>query len=148
MKTMASLAGIDKSGRRYTNHSVRKTTVRKLQKAGISNDKIAAITGHKSEQTLRDYADMEDHQKISKILSSKKSDVVAVQPARVLQPLSQQSAGLPSSISQCPPQFVFNNCTVYMGTSNCLSSNTTMEVHERVQPCWKRARIQDSDEED
>jgi len=52
MKTMAKLAGIDKTGRRYTNHSVRKTTVRKLQKAGISNDKIAAITGHKSEQTL------------------------------------------------------------------------------------------------
>ena len=51
MKTMASLAGIDKS-ERYTNHSVRKTTVQKLQKAGISNDKIAAITGHKSEQTL------------------------------------------------------------------------------------------------
>ena len=126
---MTSLAGIDKSGRRYTNNSVRKTNVQKLQKAGISNDKIATITGHKSEQTLRDYAttDMEDHQKISKILSSKKSDVVAVQPARkVLQPLSQQSAGLPSAISQCPPQFVFNNCTVYMGTSNCLSSNTSM----------------------
>ena len=51
MKTMASLAGIDKSGKRYTNHSVRKTTtVWKLQKARVSNDKIAAITGHKSEQ--------------------------------------------------------------------------------------------------
>ena len=154
MKTMASLAGIDKSGKRYTNHSVRKTTtVWKLQKARVSNDKIAAITGHKSEQilTLQDYAttDMEDHQKISKILSSKKSDVVAVQPARkVLQPLSQQSAGLPSAISQCPPQLVFNNCAVYTSTSNCLSSNTTMEVHGRVQPSRKRVRIQNSDEED
>lgn len=28
------------------NHSIRKATVRKLQKAGISNDKIAAVTGH------------------------------------------------------------------------------------------------------
>ena len=48
---------------RYTNSSVRKTAVRKLQKAGISNNKVAAITGYKSEQTLRDYAttDMEDH---------------------------------------------------------------------------------------
>jgi len=74
MKTMASLAKIDKSGKKYTNHSVHKTTVGKLENAGISKDKIAAITGHKSEQTLRDYAttDMEDHQKISKILSSKK----------------------------------------------------------------------------
>ena len=80
--------------------SVRKTTVRKFQKAAISNDKIAAIAGQ-SEQTLRDYAttDMEDHQKINKILSSKKSDVVAVQPARVLQLLSQQSALLHPSVS-------------------------------------------------
>lgn len=30
--------------------SVRKTTVRKLQKAGVSNDKIIAITEHKNEQ--------------------------------------------------------------------------------------------------
>lgn len=150
MKTMANLAGIDKSGKRYTNHSVRKTTVRKLQKAGISNDKIAAITGHKSEQTLRDYAatDMEDHQKISNILSGKKSDTVALQSVerKVLQPISQQSAGLPS---HCPPQFVFNNCTVYMGTSNSLSASTTMQaVHETApRPCQKRARILDSDEE-
>ena len=49
MKTMASLAGIDKSGKRYTNHSVHKTTLQKLQKADISNDKIAAFTGHKRE---------------------------------------------------------------------------------------------------
>ena len=150
MKTMASLAGIDKSGRRYTNHSVRKTTVWKLQKSGISNDKIVAITGYKSEQTLRDYAatDMEDHQKISKTLSSKKCDVVAVQPAKGVAAPQPKVSRTSFIISQCPPQFVFNNCTVYMGTSNCLSSNTTMEVHEKVQPCRKRARIQDSDEED
>ena len=29
--------------------------VHKLQKAGFSNDKIASISGHKSEQSLRDY---------------------------------------------------------------------------------------------
>ena len=134
MKTMASLAGIDKSGRRYTN-SVRKTTVRKFQKAAISNDKIATITGQ-SEQTLRDYTttDMEDNQKINKILSSKKSDVVAVQPARVLQLLSQQSAVLPSSISQCPPQFVFNNCTVY-----CTWVQATVSL---LTPQWKNATFQ------
>ena len=51
--------------------SVRKTTVHKLQKAGFSNDKIAAITGHRNEQQLRGYAmaDMQDHQHISSILS-------------------------------------------------------------------------------
>ena len=45
-------------------------TVRKLQKAGISNDKIAAITGHRNEQSLRDYStvDLEDHKAIGTVL--------------------------------------------------------------------------------
>jgi len=49
---------------------MRKTTVRKLQKAGISNDKIAAITGHRNEQSLRDYTtvDLEDHKAIGAVL--------------------------------------------------------------------------------
>ena len=71
MKTMAALAGLDTTNKKFTNHCVRKTLVRKLQKHGISNDKIASITGHSTEQSLRDYADtdLSDHASISKILS-------------------------------------------------------------------------------
>ena len=105
-KTVASLVGIDKTGRRYTK------LLNGNYRAGVSNDKIAAITGHKSEQTLRDYAiaDMEGHQKISKILSSKKSDVVAVLPVRKVCSTSanNQQDFLQLSVS-VPPQFVFNN---------------------------------------
>ena len=43
--------------------------------------------------------------------ATSKEGVVAPQPT-----VSRTS----SAISQCP-QFVFNNCTVYMGTSNCMS---------------------------
>ena len=70
MQQMATLAGLDTTNKRFTNHSVRKTTVMKLQKAGVSNDKIVSITGHKNEQSLRDYTDvdMEDHAKLSEIL--------------------------------------------------------------------------------
>ena len=39
MKTIAKKAGLDNSGKRFTNHSVRKTLVRKLQKGGVPNDK-------------------------------------------------------------------------------------------------------------
>ena len=73
MKYTAMQGGLDLTNKRFTNHSVRKTTVCKLQKAGVSNDKIAAVTGHRNEQSLRSYsnADLEDHhQGISKILSS------------------------------------------------------------------------------
>ena len=71
MKTMAALAGLDTTNKKFTNHCVRKTLVRKLQKHGISNDKIASITGHSTEQSLRDCADtdLSDHASISKILS-------------------------------------------------------------------------------
>ena len=71
MKTIAKKAGLDNSGKRFTNHSIRKTLVRKLQKGGVSNDKITAITGHKSEQSIAQYADtdLEDHRKISLLIS-------------------------------------------------------------------------------
>ena len=71
VKELATLEGLVCTKKRFTNHSIRKTTVRKLQKAGISNDKIAAVTGHRNEQSLRDYAtaDMQDHQHISSFLS-------------------------------------------------------------------------------
>ena len=74
IKEMTCLAGLQKSNKRYTNHSVRKTTVCKLQKAGFSNDKIASLTGHKSEQTLREYSetDMDDHRQISHTLAQGK----------------------------------------------------------------------------
>ena len=63
MKYIAMQGGLDLTNKKFTNHSVRKTTVRKLQKAGVSNDKIAAVTGHRNEQSLRSYsnADLEDH---------------------------------------------------------------------------------------
>ena len=72
LKEMASNAGITKSNKRYTNHSVRKATVRKLQRAGFSNDKISSITGLKSEQSLRDYAETDniEHNNMSHTLSA------------------------------------------------------------------------------
>lgn len=62
---------LDCTKKRFMNYTIHKTTVRKLQKPGISNDKIAAITGHHNKQSLQDYAmaDMQDHQQISSILS-------------------------------------------------------------------------------
>ena len=154
MKTIARNGGIDTDGRRFTNHSIRKTTVRKLQKAGISNDKIASITGHKSEETLRDYAatDMEDHKKISNILSVKPAMGV---PCNTVQSVPQASMRQPlQPLSQKIPPCVFNNCTVYFSASSTSSSLMQMQGSSSQQscyhsdlPCKKRARILDSDDE-
>ena len=71
MKELATLGGLECTNKRFANGNVRKATVHKLQKAGVSNNKIAAVTRHRNEQSLRDYAmaDMQDHQHISSILS-------------------------------------------------------------------------------
>jgi len=45
--------------KRYTNHSIRKTTVRKLRKGGASSTEIIAITGHKNQQSLVDYDELD-----------------------------------------------------------------------------------------
>ena len=67
---MVTLAGLDTTNKRFTNYSVRKTTVMKLKRQVLQMTRIVSITGHKNEQSLRDYAgvDMEDHAKLSEIL--------------------------------------------------------------------------------
>jgi len=74
MKRIATMGGLKKH---FTNHSVRKTTARKLQKAGMSNDKIISITGHKTEQRIKAYVDtdLEDHRYISTLLSNQRPQV-------------------------------------------------------------------------
>ena len=65
MHQIATLPGLD-----TTNNSQITVLVRQpSQQAGVSNDKILSITGHKNEQSLRDYTvDIEDHAKLSGIL--------------------------------------------------------------------------------
>lgn len=130
MKAMAQLAGLTKTGKKFTNHSVRKTTVKKLQKSGIPNDKIAAITGHRNEQSLREYSemDMDDRTKISRILSHPHSSSVP----QSLIPLNQAPICPPPWASTCN---VFNNCTVFFGNAQASSSSTQLlENHSRKRP--------------
>jgi integrase len=49
----AKEAGLD----RKTNHSVRKTTIKTLRKAGVPRDKIKHISGHKSTSSIEAYDD-------------------------------------------------------------------------------------------
>ena len=47
----------------HISYSVRKVTVQKLKKAGVSSREITAIMGHKTEESLKDYdaIDRDDH---------------------------------------------------------------------------------------
>ena len=52
---MAVAAGLDVTKKHYTNHSIFKTTVKKLNKASVSATEIKVITSYKNQQTLTDY---------------------------------------------------------------------------------------------
>ena len=142
MKEIAKCAGLNATNKRFTNHSVRKTTIRKLQKGGLSNDKITAITGHKNEQSLREYADtdLEDHRKMSTLLSKHPlQDSTNAMPIVPLGTSDIPFCGCPALPSQ-QPTYNFNNCNMYINSS--LTHGTSMNS---LSMCRKRRAIIDSD---
>ena len=140
LKKITTVGGLDITKKHFTNHSVWNTTVRNLQKAGVSNDKIIAITGHKIEQSIKAYVDTDLDSHISALLSK--------QRPLVEKPISANAQlwHVPRSLA---PQFGFYNCGVYFG-STCSSSQTSTQVSEMgaVQPSKKRRIIIDSDSEE
>ena len=55
MKSIISGTSAETSGKKITNHSGRKTTIKKLKSAQVSEDSIIKITGHKSTKRLQPY---------------------------------------------------------------------------------------------
>ena len=150
MKYIAMQGGLDLTNKKFTNHSVRKTTVHKLQKAGVSNDKIAAITGHRNEQSLRAYsnADSDDHQGISGILSSTRSHYPFQNVANIPQShcnLLQANSHIGSGpfSSSINDKYHFSNCIVYFGFPSTPAMETPGQSPN--QPYKKRRVIIDSD---
>ena len=142
MKCIATQGGLSQTNKKFTNHSVRKTTVRKLQKAGISNDKIAAITGHRNEQSLRAYsnADSDDHQGISRILSN----TITNTHSHNNKVPAKHSASAPLS-ALLNDKYHFSNCTVYFNFPGTPSLETQKPS---VNPTYKKRRVMiDSDSE-
>ncbi|VDI22743.1 Hypothetical predicted protein [Mytilus galloprovincialis] len=74
MPMAAKEAGMD----RKTNHSVRKTTIKTLHKAGVPRDKIKHISGHKSTSSIEAYDDdLSDNEQreYSDVLTGVKSSI-------------------------------------------------------------------------
>ena len=91
-----------------------------VTKARISNDKIAAVTGHKNEQSLRDYAstDLDDHRKLSKILSA--TPVSARIPLTELDHNHESSSDIMSGLCSSGRK------TVQMWKANCEEPSVQM----------------------
>ncbi|CAH3154921.1 unnamed protein product, partial [Porites lobata] len=86
MKNMASQADIQ--GKKFTNHSARKTLVKKLKAANQPRSAIIGVTGHTNERSLADYkeGDEKEQRLISSIISA---ECATAQSSRVRQPLER-----------------------------------------------------------
>ena len=71
MKNIISLTTPQSSEKRFTNHSARKTLVRKMKKANLERSSIAKVTGHGNIQSLDDYdeADEDEQRQLSWAIS-------------------------------------------------------------------------------
>ena len=89
MKNLASQADIQ--GEKLTNHSARKTLVKKLKAANQPRSAIIGVTGHTNERSLADYeeGDEKEQRVISSIISAA---CATAQSSRVRQPLERLDA--------------------------------------------------------
>ena len=86
MKTLVEGTALETSGKRFTNHSARKTLVGKLKKARVERAGIAKITGHRNIQSIDDYdeGDEEEQCELSMAISSRNNS-----SAREIVPVSE-----------------------------------------------------------
>ena len=117
--------------KKLTNHSARKTVVKKLKTSGIPKCEIKNITGHSSEQALDDYDSGDENEQ--RIMSNIIDNATNARPA--LQPLAS---------SQTAPSQVYNfsHCNVTFNIAGSHSSQSSLSQSKRG---YKRIFLPDSD---
>lgn len=124
MKSLSEAAGLST---KYTNHSLRATTVHVLDSARIPSRHIMTVTGHKSESSLKTYSGQTD-------ISTKKL---------MSRTLSESTISLKSSSAICAPRTLsdrtssLNNCLMTCATNNVphltLSSSQELAIIQDIQ---------------
>ena len=107
--------------KRLSNHSVRKTVVRKLKAKGVPKSEIITITGHRQEQSVEAYdsGNDDEQRQLSNIIDGKEIQLNQPTSRVPLQPLIQSSAAVTSG-----HVYNFHNCNVVInqGQANASSS--------------------------
>lgn len=133
--------------KKLTNHSARKTVVKKLKSCGVPKSEIKNITGHTTEQGLDDYdsGDEREQHAISNII-----DFTRASPRKVLsklQPNQLFTATTPVPAHQHEVVYNFNNCNVTLNVAGNNSSHSSQSgVCQQSSPKqYKPLRVLDSD---
>ena len=101
---MIKLSEDAKLSKTYTNHCIRKTIISTLSNSGFEAQHIMAISSHKSESTIKEYADKCPENK-QKAMSEVLSDTINV-PKRKAVPTATESKQIPAAtptINTPPP---------------------------------------------
>ena len=116
MKNIISETTLESSEKRFSNHSARKTLVRKMKKAKLERSAIAKVTGHRNIQSLDDYdeADEDEQRQLSWAISKRNSTAKPVPVASSTSRPSSSSAVIPHMMSSQVQILMnsFTNCTV------------------------------------
>ncbi|CAG8853294.1 18993_t:CDS:1, partial [Gigaspora margarita] len=65
MNNIVTNTGINlDNGRLITNHSCRRTAIQLLKNSGVSESELQAFSGHRSRESLADYCQTSDNQRI------------------------------------------------------------------------------------
>ena len=172
MKKIVANTSLEGS-KRLTNHSGRKTVVKKLDDADVPRDKIMAVTGHRNVKSLDDYVDSMNSKQaheLSNIISGGSKDLQVAHggeenvafpknPKPLLQLPSFGSPSVPDHSMRFPAMFNFSaiseNSTVNINFTNSFNSDSNSAssmISKSVSPAripFKRIRrIVESDDED
>ena len=132
--------------KKITNHSARKTVVKKLESSGIAKCEIKNITGHTSAQGLDNYnsGDEREQQVISKIIDSS-----SVAPTRgVLRQLFPLKSSAFTALSPPSHVYSFSKCSVTLNIAGDNSAQkSAASINEAKSGPYKRVFIEESDSE-
>lgn len=123
--------------KKLTNHSARKTVVKKLKSSGVPKCEIKNITGHKSEQGLDDYdsGDEKEQQVLSHVIDAASE----FSRQRQVSEANRRSSLLSSPLS---PRNIynFNNCQVTFNTAgnNSAQASSSFSTNTKGKRPFKR----------
>ncbi|KAK3728727.1 hypothetical protein QZH41_002652 [Actinostola sp. cb2023] len=81
MKSIIAGTSFESSTKTLTNHSARKTVVKKMKTAGLEKSSIMKVTGHRNISSLDDYveADENEQRQLSTAISGAKNTTFSIQ---------------------------------------------------------------------
>ena len=115
---------------KLSNHSVRKTVVRKLKAKGVPKSEIITITGHRKEQSVEAYdsGNKDDQRQMSNLIIDGKEVHFNQTTSRVpLQPLIQSTAAVSNG-----HVYNFHNCNVVINQRHAGQANASCTTSHDV----------------